>query len=62
MMADKNVINFQDAKSPHVFKRQEDKVATIQKAFKAARADAEPIKNARNKKANKRGKNAKKKK
>ena len=54
-MADKNVINFEDAKSPHVFKRQEDKVATIQKAFKAARADVEPIK----KKTKKSGKGSK---
>tara|TARA_B110000967_G_C18551604_1_gene395666 strand:- start:29 stop:208 length:180 start_codon:yes stop_codon:yes gene_type:complete len=59
-MADKNVINFEDAKSPHVFKRQEDKVATIQKAFKAARADVEPIKKKTKKKSGKGSKGKKK--
>lgn len=57
-MADKKVINFEDAKSSHVFKRKEDKVLSIQKAFTAARTDGDPVK----KKLSKKGKKGKKKK
>ena len=39
-MGDEVVVNFDDAKRPHVFKRQDEKIASIQKAFKDARATA----------------------
>jgi len=44
-----NVINFNDAKSPHIFHKKEDKLAKIKKAFKAARAGGDAAKESSNK-------------
>jgi len=53
---DSTVINFEEAKRPHVFSRQNDKIKAIKKAFKASRIDALP----KQKKNKKKRKNKKK--
>ena len=61
-MSDKKVISFEDAKSSHVFKRKEDKLAEVKKAFVAARAEGESSKITalKNKKKKKKKRNKKK--
>ncbi|MCB1692404.1 MAG: hypothetical protein KDI19_06530 [Pseudomonadales bacterium] len=39
-MAEDEVIDFDEAKRPHVFRRKEDKVKAIKQAFTAARKEA----------------------
>ena len=52
MMSNDNVIGFDAAKRPHVFKRQDKKLADIRKAFEVARAGikSKPKKRRRRKK------------
>jgi hypothetical protein len=50
-MSDKNILDFDKAKQPHVLTRAEGKVKAMRKAFKQAREEANP-KSRRKKKRN----------
>jgi hypothetical protein len=53
-MSDKNILDFDKAKQPHVFTRAESKVKAMRKAFQQSREEAKP--KSRKKKKNKKKK------
>lgn len=53
-MADDEVIKFDDAKRPHVFRRKESKLKALKQAFKSARETATGV--TRRRKKRKKGK------
>ncbi len=61
-MTDKNVVDFAEAKRPHVFKRQEKSADAMRDRFKAARAAHTPEKSSLKKKLDKRKSRKKRKK
>ncbi len=55
-MGDKNLIDFEEAGRPHVFKRREKKVLKLKKAFEASRTEGETKKGKGRKKRRKKKK------